>query len=424
MRRISANLPDNFVYDSEEKQQESASDSQDLVQAAENLLPISNAEDTERAIMGNSQSGESSSSLPSDEAGKSSFSPYVSPSIQFDAKTERKKIRSFILNPPRIDEEFIGTKRERESVKSNLSGLGGEYQTDANTAPPAGEAEQRTISKMKLNSVPAEESTYISEHKGEIASETESGCEMEEASEIEQEYVIPRLPRAQLIYPGFQNAMEFLRENFQLPREIQLNQQKSSRTWLLLNLKKIDSIEEMAAFAYSLSRKDQALLFPVLATLKKKADIEKLEEVILLLNSKSLYIHGWLTLQFAYPRSTVATTLTKLCLKLEERNFSDRNYSAQEFHRSQRHASGRSESEIVWSKISPITEISHPNSRHFISDIVDYYFDSGLDYPEFCRRYAIYTDLRLGIAISENIEDKIIKEGASFHHSKRFFSQD
>ncbi len=276
-----------------------------------------------------------------------------------------------------------------------------------------------------LTELADDQSALDTEQESMPESEHDSSQKVEPAdwSDTEHASVIPRIPRAQLLYPGFDNAMGFLRENFKLPREIQMNQQKSSRTWLLSKVNKIESAEEIAAFAYSLSRNDQALLFPVLATLKKKGDIEKLEEIILLLSNKSLYIHGWLTLQFAYPRSTVATTLTKLCLKLEDTSFYGHNYSSQKFHRNQRYADGGSKTEIIWSKVPLITEISQPNSRHFISELVDYYLDSGLDYQEFCRRYAIYTDLRLGIAISEKIEDKISKEGTNFLLGKRFFSQ-
>ncbi|HHU07161.1 MAG TPA: hypothetical protein GXZ59_02325 [Clostridiaceae bacterium] len=452
MRRISANLPDNFVPDSEVKQQESVLGSQDLGQynndfpsnseeessestrrvasvfdeyssLPDDSLPALSAEDQEYSPLPDDSPSalpaedQEYSSLPDDspsalQAEDQEYSPLPDDSLpalstedqeysplpddslsrQVDEKLKSRRIRPFTMRVPSVDEDSFTLQQERESIGSTLTEIKNEHKAE-----------------LDVNSTDEE-------YDQDALAETES--------DSDQDYVIPRLPRAQLLYPGFQNAMEFLRENFKLPREIQLEQQKSSRTWLLSKLKKIESIEETASFAYSLSHKDQALLFPVLATLKKKTDIERLEEIILLLSNKSLYIHGWLTLQFAYPRSVVATTLTKLCLKLEDRTFSNQNYSAQKYHRSLRHASGGSGPEIIWSKISLITEISHPNSRHFISDIVDYYFESELDYQEFCRRYAIYTDLRLGIAISEKIDETINKEGTNFHLSKRFFSQD
>lgn len=262
----------------------------------------------------------------------------------------------------------------------------------------------------------------------DIESTPKTDPEPESKTEIEtipghgaEAYAIPRVPRAQLLYPGFQSALDFMRESFRLPREIQLEQQKSSRTWLLAKLDRLNNISELQTFAAELSRKDQALLFPVLATLKKKLEIEKLEKIILCLSSRSQYIHGWLTLQFAYPRSVVATTLTKLCLDLEDKYyFSDTNYGTRHLLRSR---NTNPASEIIWSQVPIITSIAHPNSRHFIKDLATHYLASGLDYIAYCTKYAIYPDLSLGQALSEKIESELSLESRNATSSKRFFRQ-
>ncbi len=293
----------------------------------------------------------------------------------------------------------------------------------------AEEKEDQPLEEIRAKEIAAEDLSaedllVARTQKEEVLCEPET-YQIEISEEMARlENAIPRIPRGQLLFPGLKNTMEFVREKYHLPREIQMNQQKSSRTWLLSKLNKIESASEIRLFALSLSKNDQALLFPVLATLKKKGEIEKLEKVILLSANRLLYIHGWLTLQFAYPRSVVATVLTRLCLELEDKVYHLHDQQQAIPRRYLRNLPDMPGQEIVWSNLPLITDISHPNSRHFIRDLANYFLDSGLDFGKFSTRYAIYTDLNLGLALMDKIQELIADDDSNSHLGKRFFSQD
>ncbi|HHV42765.1 MAG TPA: hypothetical protein GXX72_08010 [Clostridiaceae bacterium] len=436
MRRPPLKMPGNFVPDSRQKADSSAA----TIQEQENELEENALESNEVKIQNESATREESSL----EKTKADVDTTIAVADQAQedtvtAKTETqdpiplpmaKGIRKSVLNlraekgspiakvdlsqADTIDKEIEETGTTQAETKKN------EIKTLDAVAP-----ETKTVLDTGLDNKSEVQATIISENENNNLSDLpaeDSDPDLELTTEtVKRTYPIPQVPRAQLLYPGFQNALSFMRDSFKLPREMQLEQQKSSRTWLLSKLDKIDYYIELQDFSQKLSRKDQALLFPVLATLKKKNQIKKLEDLILLLGNRAQYIHGWLTLQFAYPRSVVATTLTRLCLEIEDRNFAFphryNNYPKLRFR------SDKGGSNIVWSNVPLITTIAHPNSRHFIKDIANNFLDSGLDFDVFCRKYAIYPDLSLGLALIAKIEEEQLLERQDSLKGRRFFSQ-
>lgn len=400
MRRLPANMPGNFVPDSGRSPEDSA------VPELPQELPLSTIETSEpdgkgirRSVLNLQEiktSGTPTTQLSSPLPDTSPIVPATSKPEKSDFTVETEPEQS------RKSAQFVDPATAEFHVQADS-------ETDLNTGQEFTPDLQSDIA-FTPESDPDPESEAVIEVFPEP--DVDPGTKV---------YPIPKVPRAQLLYPGFQNALDFMRENFRLPREIQLEQQKSSRTWLLAKLDRLNNKSELRDFAVGLSRKDQALLFPVLATLKKKQEIDKLEKVILYLSSRSQYIHGWLTLQFAYPRSVVATTLTKLCLDLEDKYyFSDTNYGTRHLHRSK---NINPTPEIIWSQVPIITSIAHPNSRHFIKDLAIHYLDSGLDYISYCTKYAIYPDLSLGQALNEKIESELSLESQNATSSRRFFRQ-
>ena len=395
MRRLPANMPGNFIPDSGRSPEDSA-----LSESSQDLSP-------QKIPPADSISGKGIRRSVLDlQDIKISGVPAVNISSSLPEASSETHAASYTE-----ESDFIGVadrpQKSAQFVDPLYAELIVQAQSEANLT-----AGQEFVPDLQIDI------GFTPETDPEPESETEIEAIPEPGAEV---YAIPRVPRAQLLYPGFQKALDFMRESFRLPREIQLEQQKSSRTWLLAKLDRLNNISELQTFAAELSRKDQALLFPVLATLKKKLEIEKLEKIILYLSSRSQYIHGWLTLQFAYPRSVVATTLTKLCLDLEDKYyFSDTNYGTRHLLPSR---NINPTSEIIWSQVPIITCIAHPTSRHFIKDLAAHYLASGLDYIAYCTKYAIYPDLSLGQAFSEKIESELSLESQNATSSKRFFRQ-
>lgn len=213
--------------------------------------------------------------------------------------------------------------------------------------------------------------------------------------------IVPDIP---LRFNNFADALSSCREDHRLPEELLMDQTAVQRTWLLSQLKKADTVPKLEALAYRLTYKDLALLFSALATLKKREETDQIQSVIRLRASHYLYLCGWVTFQYSYPRSSVAKALSDLCIILEDVSF------LKEQMTDWRHVPPVTIPElggdfIIWSEVPLISEISLPNSRRFISDIATEMFESNLDENQFIKRYAIFPNLSLGRAIFDKYEE-------------------
>lgn len=208
------------------------------------------------------------------------------------------------------------------------------------------------------------------------------------------------------------DALDFSRSQLPLPREMQLAQKPAHRTWLIAKINHCADQQALSNFAFSLDYKDLATLFPALASLKRGDEIDRIISIIMMRASKYLYIHGWITLQYAYPRSTVQKGLAELCEVLEkQRKNEEKNHA------------GRIESQlpplqlgadrIDWKSVRMISEISMPNTRHFLASMIRYIRDSGLSGDEFFETYGIYRELPLGQAINSQWEMAMFEENLS-----------
>lgn len=199
----------------------------------------------------------------------------------------------------------------------------------------------------------------------------------------------------QVRFTSLQDALLFSRDQFPLPKEIQARQKPEHRTWLLSQVQACHNEAALRRFAYSLSTKDLSILFPSLASLKTGPSIDKLLRIIALRASNYLYLQGWVTLQYTYPRSTVQKGLALLCEILEDKAHRPPDDLANLSYQGLQLGPER----FDWAAIHLISEISLPNTRHFMSSIIKYLRDSGNSGREFFQRYGIYRDLALGQAI-------------------------
>lgn len=192
---------------------------------------------------------------------------------------------------------------------------------------------------------------------------------------------------------SFRENVQYARQELLLPQEMQLRQRPEHRTWLLSQLRKLDSDAALRTFAFTLRTEDLALLFATLASLKTGKEIERIQTIILLRASRYLYIQAWITLQYAYPRSTVQKALGLLCEVLEEQHYHLSTVGSVWGTDDLLHLSNE---RINWQEVHLISEISLPNARHFMENILSYIHDSGISGEDFCRRYGI--DRRLPLA--------------------------
>lgn len=205
-----------------------------------------------------------------------------------------------------------------------------------------------------------------------------------------------------LRFRTFKEAQEHARRTLPLPREMQIEGQSVNYQWLMAQLKVADTPERLHALAYRLNYKDLAVLFPTLATLSKRGPTEQIQTLIRTRASLYLYYHGFITLQFSYPKNAVAKALSDLCIQLEDRLYAYGSGVPARFgQRDKPDINGR----IVWSDVPLISEIAMPNSRHFLSDVAKAALDSVDPLDVFFARYAIYDDLPLGQAIVERMKE-------------------
>lgn len=221
--------------------------------------------------------------------------------------------------------------------------------------------------------------------------------------EVKKTYLVPDIP---LRFSTFEEALDSCREIHPSPEELLMNQTAVQRTWLMSQLKKAKTESEIETLAYSLDFKDLSVLFPVLSTVKKRDEANQIQNLIRLRASHFLYICGWLTLQFSYPRSTVARVLADLCMILEDISFLREELSQGEMEQIREcKTPDLGPDRIIWNEVEMISEISLPNSRRFVSDIANELYKSSIDEDVFLKRYAIYPNLALGKTILEKYEE-------------------
>ena len=225
------------------------------------------------------------------------------------------------------------------------------------------------------------------------------------AAEENQEPPAPAAPvRPVLRYKTFAEARDFAKHTLPLPREMQTDGQQVNYQWLMAQLKVADTPERLHELAYRLNYKDLAVLFPTLATLSKRGPTEQIQTLIRTRASSYLYYHGWITLQFAYPRNAVAKALSDLCIQLEDRLYAFGNLIPARLGRRENRPDLGS-NRMVWGDIPLISEIALPNSRHFLTDVAKAARESSYSLERFFNMYAIYDDLPLGQAILSRIAE-------------------
>ena len=232
-----------------------------------------------------------------------------------------------------------------------------------------------------------------------------------------------RQRRESLKYKSFREAVEGCRQLHPLPVELIESQLPSDSSWLLDQLKQIRTMEQLKAFADSLSYRDLSLLFTSLSLLKRREETDQVQNLIRLRACHYLYLCGWLTLQYTYPRSSVSKALSDLCMILEDIRFV----------RDSERRTGRRVSPLpgiplgpwrmIWSRVPLISGIALPNSRFFISDIAGEIYDTKSDLNAFFHEYAIYPGLPLAEAITARYREMVSGVAANPLLSQDFFDR-
>jgi hypothetical protein len=238
---------------------------------------------------------------------------------------------------------------------------------------------------------------------------------------IQSEPLVPRVP---LSCRTFEEALDTCRELHPLPFELLVEQTEHHATWLINQVKKVETEEQLEQLAYRLDYRDLSTLFMTLANLKKRSETDPIQNIIRLRASHYLYICGWTTFQFCYPRSSVARALADLCAILEDIRF------VRDTHQTPGGRSRRTTPSVdlgphrvIWNRIPLISEIALPNSRVFIAAIASEIYESRVDIDRFFHRYAIYRGLPLGDAIVARYEEMVSGISQNPLLSKDFFDR-
>ncbi len=229
-----------------------------------------------------------------------------------------------------------------------------------------------------------------------------------------------------LRYKSLEEAMVGLRDFHPLPSELILTQTPHHATWLMTQIKSVNTTQELEELAYSLSHKDLSLLFTTLSTKKKRDEVDQIMNLIRLRASHYLYLCGWLTLQYCYPRSSVSRALSDLCTILEDLIYVRENRRQQKRFRREPLALpvvSIGERRIVWSRVPLISQISLPNSRHFIADIATEMIESKVEPDTFFREYAIIPGQPLANAIEIRYNEMVTGVAANPLLSSNFFDR-
>lgn len=227
-----------------------------------------------------------------------------------------------------------------------------------------------------------------------------------------------------LIYKSLEEAVEGCRDKHPLPVELISNQDASHSTWLLSQLRGVRTRSELQGFADSLGSRDLGLLFTTLTGLKRREETAQIQNLIRLRASHYLYLCGWLTLQYTYPRASVSDALADLCMILEDIRFV-RDNERLVGRRTIRPlpAVPLGPGRVVWSRVPLISGIALPNSRHFISDIAGEIYDSKVDLQDFYLEYALFPDLPLAEAITARYNEMVSGVSANPLLSHDFFDR-
>ena len=229
-----------------------------------------------------------------------------------------------------------------------------------------------------------------------------------------------------LRYKSLEEAMGGLRDFHPLPYELILTQTPHHATWLMKQLKSVNTTKELEELAYSLSHKDLSLLFTTLSTKKKRDEVDQIMNLIRLRASHYLYLCGWLTFQYCYPRSSVSRALSDLCTILEDLIYVRENRRQRKRFRREPLALpvvSVGEGRIIWSRVPLISQISLPNSRHFIADIATEMIESKVDPEAFFREYAIIPGQPLANAIEVRYNEMVTGVAANPLLSSNFFDR-
>jgi hypothetical protein len=235
-----------------------------------------------------------------------------------------------------------------------------------------------------------------------------------------KKYAIP------LRYKSLEEAMGGLRDFHPLPSELILRQAPHHATWLMTQLKNVNTKKELEELAYSLPHRELSLLFTTLSTKKKRDEVNQIMNLIRLRASHYLYLCGWLTFQYCYPRSSISRALSDLCTILEDLAYFRENRSQGKRVRRAPLALpvvSIGEGRIIWSRIPLISQISLPNSRHFIADIATEMIETKVDPQAFFREYAIIPGEPLANAIEIRYNEMVTGVAANPLLSSDFFDR-
>ncbi|HHT25481.1 MAG TPA: hypothetical protein GXZ76_08245 [Clostridiaceae bacterium] len=189
-----------------------------------------------------------------------------------------------------------------------------------------------------------------------------------------------------------------------LPRERQMKINPTHRNWLIAQLRKANSEDQLHDLAFSLKNKELSLLFPVLATTSKPSTRDKLKTLILLRANKTLYFHGWLTWQFVYPDNRLAKTIAELCRILSEQRLPTQYTISDPLIKTQAEISFLPYPHFNWPEVKLISEVSMPDTKRFMSTVITYLLQNDIGLEKFFSEYAIYNDLAFGEAFKANYE--------------------
>ena len=203
-----------------------------------------------------------------------------------------------------------------------------------------------------------------------------------------------------------------------LPRERQMKINQTHRNWLIAQLRKANSEDKLHDLAFSLNHKELSLLFPVLATTRKPSTRDKLKTLILLRANKTLYFHGWLTWQFVYPDNRLAKTIAELCKILSEQRLPVQYKRSDPIVNTQEAISILPYPHFNWPEVKLISEISMPDSRRFMNNVIVYLLQNNISLENFFRKYAIYDDLAFGEAFKANYEVERIEYNFKVQNEK------
>lgn len=366
-----------------------------------------------------------------DEGGMTAFSPPASPKQETapDKKTEKIRVPLGRLASSEMDVLF--SSRVSDSSESDMPVYPVDRRITASVTPSITSPDATTAAsstRPPLRRIPA--SRRVSESDLVSAESEMASTELYTEDALTIAVPVPKVP---LRFKTLDEAMGSLRDLHLLPTETLFAQESYQFTWLRTQIRKIATNTGLQEFALSLTQRDLSLLFSTLSQLKKREETEPIQNLIRLRAGHCLYIYGWITFQYCYPRSTLARALADLCKILEDISFVKENAQDDDRGGSQSNDSVKNrmdlpeidigEGRVIWSRVPLISGIAFPNSRHFISDLANHIFESNISLEAFYRRYAIYPGLPLSDAIESRYKEKVTGDSQNPFLSSTFFDR-